>query len=108
MTQAEQLQASTLNQKHDWQALAALADRAVQRDSKDAWAWYYSGIANDGLGHREVAATAFEKSLSALPAYLQGSAAQLLAQEYAALNEPAKLAALIGRASCRERVSNCV
>jgi TPR repeat protein len=97
MTQAEQLQASTLNQKHDWQALAALAGRAVQRDSKDAWAWYYSGVANDGLGHKGMAATAFEKALSGLPAYLQGSAAQLLAQEYAALNQQAKLAALIAQ-----------
>jgi TPR repeat protein len=97
MTQAEQSQASTLNQKQDWQALAALTDRAVQGDSKDAWAWYYSGVANDGLGQKAVAATAFEKSLSGLPAYLQGSAAQLLARDYAALNQPAKLAALIGQ-----------
>ena len=97
MTQAEQSQASTLNQKRDWQGLGALADRAVQRDSKDSWAWYYSGVANDGLGHKDAAAKAFEKSLSGLPAYLQGSAAQLLAQEYAALNEPAKLTSLISQ-----------
>lgn len=90
------MQASELNQKRDWQALANLADAAARRDPNDGWAWYYSGIANDGLGRKSAAAGAFEKSIARLPAYMQGSAAQLLARDYASLNQPAKLAALIG------------
>jgi tetratricopeptide (TPR) repeat protein len=96
MTQAEQMQASALNQKHDWQALAALADRSARRDPNDGWAWYYYGVANDGLGNKSAAASAFEKSLPGLPPYMHGSAAQLLAQDYLALQQPAKIEALIG------------
>lgn len=94
MNPAEQQQASQLSQKRDWPALAALADRAVRRDAKDGWAWYYAGLANDGLGRRDAAVAAYEKSMPFVPSYMQGSIAQVLAQDYAALNETQKIAAL--------------
>lgn len=94
MSSAEQQQASQLSQKRDWPALAALADLAVRRDAKDGWAWYYAGLANDGLGRRDAAVGAYEKALPFVPSYMQGSIAQVLAQDYAALNQPQKIAAL--------------
>lgn len=102
MSPEAQQRASQLYQKQDWQGLEALAAPAAQRDPKDGWAWYYSGLANDGLGRRDAAAAAYQKALPYIPAYLQGSATQLLAQDYAALKQPDKLAALIRDTQTRD------
>lgn len=95
LTPAAAQRASELYQKHDWAGLEALARPAAERDPKDGWAWYYSGLANDGLGHKSAAATAYQNALPYIPPYLQNSAAQLLALDYVALKENDKIAPLI-------------
>jgi hypothetical protein len=87
-------QASQLYQKKDWNGLAALTAQALRSDSKDGWAWYYSGLANDGLGRRDQAAAAYENARNLVPDYLRNSVVVLLAQDYSALSQNGKLVAL--------------
>ena len=86
--------AGDLYRKKDWQGLANLTSAAIRKDSKDGWAWYYSGLANDGMGHKDAAVTAYENARHQLPATMLISVVQLLAQDYAALKQQASLAAL--------------
>jgi tetratricopeptide (TPR) repeat protein len=94
MSDADLKMASALYQKKDWQALSNLASAAVRKDSKDGWAWYYSGLADDGLGRKDAAVAAYEASRNLIPGMMLGSVVQLLAQDYAALHQSAKLVAL--------------
>lgn len=52
MSPGAQQQASQLYQKHDWSALEALAKRSASGGSTDGMAWYYLGLAEDGLGRK--------------------------------------------------------
>lgn len=94
MSDADLKTASALYQKKDWQALSNLASAAVRKNSKDGWALYYSGLADDGLGHKDAAVAAYEGARNLLPAIMLGSVVQLLAQDYAALRQSAKIVAL--------------
>ncbi len=66
----DQQRAAMLFQGHDWQALARLAHASARTDPKDGMAWYYLGIAENGLGRKAGAASAFEKALPNIPIYL--------------------------------------
>ena len=94
MSPQEQQQASQLYQAHDWQGLSTLTKHALSRDSGDGFAWYYAGLADDGLGRRTDAVKEYESAMRSVPAYLQGSVIQLLAQDYAALDRRDSLIAL--------------
>ena len=94
MSPQEQQQASQLYQAHDWQGLSTLAKHAAFRNSSDGFAWYYAGLADDGLGHRSDAIKEYEEAMRNIPAYLQGSVVQLLAQDDAALDRRDSLIAL--------------
>jgi TPR repeat protein len=80
--------------RHDWASLAALAAQAAAADPKDGWAWFYSGLADDGLDKKADAVKAYETALPLLTSYAQQNVIQLLATDYAALGEDAKLVAL--------------
>lgn len=94
MSATDQRQASQLFQKHDWQGLATLAGRAASEDPGDGFAWYYAGLADDGLGRRDDAIAAYEKALPTITPYLRDSVAQLLAEDDAAQHHTDKLVAL--------------
>jgi tetratricopeptide (TPR) repeat protein len=94
MSQAASQQAVQYQIKHDWAGLAALAAKAIAADAKDGWAWFYAGLADDGLGRKADAVKAYEAALPLMAGYLQQNVIQLLAADYAALNEADKLLAL--------------
>lgn len=94
VTRDQAQQAVTFQKTQNWHGLAALAAQATRADPKDGWGWYYAGLADDGLGDRAAAAAAYEKALPLIPAMLQDAVVQVLAEDYAALKENAKLLAL--------------
>jgi TPR repeat protein len=86
--------AGELYGKGDWHALAALTKQATNEDSSDGVAWYYAGRAQDGLGNKAAATADYEKAYRYGPPYLRQSLEMVLAGEYAALGDRAKLIAV--------------
>jgi len=95
MTPQENQQAVEMQQQKNWSGLLQVAQKAIGENRKDGWAWYDAGIADDGLGRKADAATAYETALPLMTGYIRGSVAQLLAVDYVALGEGSKLGALI-------------
>jgi len=94
MTNEMNQQAVELQKQQNWSGLAALAAKALAADPKDAFAWFDSGLAADGLGRKADAIKAYETAMPLVPSYLQGSVMQLLAQDYLAAQQPDRIAAL--------------
>ena len=94
MTQDQQIQAGKLYQKQDWPALFSLASHAAALDAKDGFAWYYLGLADDGLNRRPDAIDAFQKALLYVPPTLRPGIQQAIAADYVALRQNDKLLAL--------------
>jgi len=95
LTPQENQQAVQYQQQQNWSGLLALAQKAIGENRKDGWAWWYEGIADDGLGRKSDAVTAYETSLPLMTGYTRAAIAQELATDYAALGQGAKLGALI-------------
>jgi hypothetical protein len=95
MTSQENQQAVQLQQQKNWSGLLQLAQKAIGENRRDGWAWWYEGIADDGLGRKSDAIPAYETALPLMTGYTRSSIAQELAADYAALGQSAKLAALI-------------
>lgn len=95
MTAQENQQAVQYQQQQNWSGLLQLAQKAVGENRKDGWAWWYAGIADDGLGRKTDAVTAYETAYPLMTGYTKSAIAQELAADYAALGQGAKLAALI-------------
>ena len=104
MTPQENQQAIQFQQQQNWSGLAQLAQKAIGENSNDAYAWWDLGIADDGLGNKAGAVTAYEKALPLITPNAQNQTAQMmalnsiaqtLAADYVALGEGSKLAALI-------------
>jgi TPR repeat protein len=95
MTPQENQQAVQYQQQQNWSGLLQLAQRAIGENRKDGWAWYYAGIAEDGLGRKADAVSAYETALPLMTGYTRDAIAQGLGADYAALGQGSKLAALI-------------
>ena len=95
LTPQENQQAVQYQQQQNWNGLLQLAQKAIGENRKDGWAWWYAGIADDGLGRKTDAVTAYETSLPLMVGYTRAAIAQELAADYAALGQGGKLAGLI-------------
>ncbi|HEX4037393.1 MAG TPA: tetratricopeptide repeat protein [Acidobacteriaceae bacterium] len=95
LTPQENQQAVQFEQQQNWSGLLALAQKGIQEDSSDGWAWWYAGIADDGLGRKPDAVTAYQKAFPLMTGINRNAIAQELAADYAALNESSQLQALI-------------